>query len=327
MLHSARLCTKVCMWPFIKQYYQYKSTFVMFSLSRKTVHLLFCLLLLYGSWGSVPLGNKIALEYFPGFMLAGLRFSVAGFALLAYTFVRREASRITRTDIKHNIINGFFLVMLSSGFVAKAQESVPSGMAAVLFGAAPIWLVLGEWLLWGGKRPTFAQATGLILGFCALVWLNFYQGMSSEASVFGLLLLLFSTFAWVYGTHLSQVLHNKSTLSVLRTTGLVLLFGGLETLLLALLTGERVDVFALPAGAYFSLAYLAFFSSIIGYTSYLWILFNSRAIVAISYEYVTPGIAIILGALFAEEPLDVSVLLVSILLLCSVFFMTSNDKS
>ncbi len=294
---------------------------------KKKLYLIICLFLLYISWGSTFLGNKIALHYFPGFMLSGLRFTTAGLVLLAYTYLRREKSTISWNDIRYTLLNGCFLVVISSGFVAKAQENVPSGMAAILYGAAPIWLVLGQWLLWGGKKPTKTQASGLFLGFSSLVCLNIHQGIHSDASILGLFLILISTFAWVYGSHISQVYQVKNNLSIIKSTGLLLFIGGIETLALSLLLGERVNICALPTQAYLSLAYLTFFSSIIGYTSYLWLLYNSRAIVAISYEYVTPVIAIALGAFFAGERLDIVIILTSLALVLSVFLITTHDRT
>ncbi len=299
----------------------------MLKLNRRTLMMVGCLLLLYISWGSTFIGNKMALEFFPGFIFTGLRFTIAGLALLAYTFIVREQTRIVWADVKLSLLNGIFLVVVGSGFVAKAQEfQVPSGMTAILFGAAPIWLILGQWLLWGGSKPTFVQALGLILGFLSLIVLNIHQGISADASIFGLLLILVSTFAWVYGSHFSQQHKNDNTLSVIRSSGLLLLVGGLETLALGVLIGERVDLFALPLPAFLSLAHLTIFSSIIAYTTYIWLLFNARAIVAISYEYVVPAVAVMLGAFVADEAIDSVIIITSCVMVFSVFLITSHDR-
>ena len=299
----------------------------MLEFSRKSAVLVICLLLLYISWGSTFLANKIGLEYFPGFMLTGLRVLIAGFVLLVYTYVQGEKSIIKWHDIKLQGLNGFFMVLIASALVSKAQEySVPSGVAAILYGAAPIWLMLGEWIFWGGQRPSFKQAIGLSLGFAALIWLNVHQGISGEASIIGLAMIVLSTFAWVYGSHFSQRHKSSNNLSVLRTTGLLLFLGGIETLVLSLAIGERVDLFNLPSQAYYALAHLVIFSSIIAYSTYIWLLFNSRAIVAISYEYVVPVVAIVLGAIFANENVDVSVAVASAIMIMSVFLITTHNK-
>ncbi len=296
-------------------------------LNRKTIRLVFFLCLLYISWGSAFLGNKIALEYFPGFMLTGIRFSVAGLLLLLYTYLRKEQSRIGMSDVKYHCLTGFLLVFISSGLVSKAQHlGVPSGMTAILFGAAPIWLILGQWLFWGGKKPTLWQGSGLILGFSALMGLNIHQGIGGETSLLGLGMILFASLIWVYGSHYSQEHQYDTTLSILRSTGLLLLMGGIQTLCIALFMGERVDIINLPLQAYLAVAFLILFSSVIAYTTYIWLLFNSRAIVALSYEYVVPAIAIFLGALLVHEKIDNIMIIASVVLIFSVFLITSSDR-
>lgn len=285
-----------------------------------------CLLLLYVSWGSSFIGNKIALEYFPGIMLSGIRMTIGGFILLAYTYIRREKSFITWEDIKQNLGLGLFLVLISSGFLSKGQETVPSGTAAMLLGLVPIWMMLGEWLFWGGKRPTIVQFAGLCLGFSALLWLNIHQGAQGETSMFGIGVIISSTFAWIYGSHLSKKWHNNTKQSVIRSTGLLMAIGGLETLVFSLIIGERLDIYSLHIDAFLPLAYLIFMSSIIGYTSYLWLLYNARSIVAISYEYVNPIIAIYLGWLLGGESINMTVITACLLLVSSVFLVTSHGK-
>ncbi len=309
------------------QYIPRLEEYFMPTLQRRTVLLIVCLLLLYISWGSTFLGNKVALEFFPSFMLAGIRFFLAGAALLAFTYFRREASSIGLKDLKFHSFSGILLVFISSGFVVKAQDfGVPSGMTAILFGAAPIWLMLGQWLLWGGKKPTAMQGLGLFLGFSALIVLNIHQGIGGETSPLGLGMILFATVAWVYGSHYSQIHKYDTNLSLLRSTGLLLFLGGLQTLIVSLLLGERITITNLPLEAYLVLGYLVIFSSLIAYTTYIWLLFNSRAIVAISYEYVVPVIAIGLGALFADEQVDAIIIGTAVILISSVFLITSSDR-
>ena len=299
----------------------------MFRVSQNTFKLVICLLLLYMSWGSSFLGNKFALESFPGFLLTGLRFSIAGFVLLLYTYLRGERTTISLNDFKYQMLNGFFMVLIASGLIAKGQEfNVPSGMAAILYGASPIWLMLSEWWFWGGDKPSTKQIFGLGLGFGVLVWLNIHQGTSSEASIVGLLLIMGSTFAWVYGSHFTQKHKCDSDLSVLKATGLLLFFGGLQSLILSYILGERVDFFNVPISAYLALLHLIVFSSIIAYSTYIWLLFNSRAIVAISYEYIVPVIALLLGAFFANEKIDSTTIIASALLILSVCLVIITRK-
>ncbi len=186
--------------------------------------------------------------------------------------------------------------------------------------------MLSQWLLWGGKKPTLKQSAGLLLGFCALIWLNVHQGIQGDVSIFGLLLILLASISWVVGTRISQTSHGESSLSIIRTSGLLLFIGGLQTLVFSLIFDDQVNILQLPIQAYLALAYLSFFSSLVGYTTYLWLLFNSRAIVAMSYEYVTPAVGVALGTFFAGEYLDITIILLSIVLVFSVFLITTHDR-
>ena len=294
--------------------------------TKNSLALLGCLFLLYISWGSSFIGSKIALEYFPGFMLSGLRMTIAGFLLITFTYVRREKSTITWKDIKKNSVLGIFLVLMSSGFLSKGQESIPSGTAAMLCGSVPIWMMLSEWLFWGEKRPAMIQFFGLFLGFGALVWLNIHQGVQGEASLFGIGLVVASTFAWIYGSHVSKKYHTNTEQSIVRSTGLLIGIGGIETLIFSYIVGERIDVSLLDMNAFWSLSYLVVMASIIGYTSYLWLLYHARSIVAISYEYVNPVIAIYLGWLLGGETIDPTVVAACLVLVGSVFLVISHGK-
>jgi len=294
--------------------------------TKNSLALMGCLLLLYVSWGSSFIGSKIALAYFPGFMLSGLRIVIGGGILLTYTYIRREKSSITWEDIKKNAVLGIFLVLISSGFLTKGQESVPSGTAAMLCGAVPIWMMLSEWLFWGEKRPAIRQFVGLALGFSALVWLNVHQGAQGETSTFGITLVVLSTLAWIYGSHISKKYSINTTQSIVRSTGLLMTVGGVETLIFSLLVGERLDVAGLDMKAFWSLSYLVLMASIIGYTSYLWLLYHARSVVAISYEYVNPVIAIYLGWLIGGETIDPIVVAACLLLVSSVFLVISHGK-
>ena len=294
--------------------------------TKNSLALLGCLFLLYISWGSSFIGNKIALQYFPGIMLSALRMIVAGAILLSYTYIRREKSNITWEDIKRNAVLAIFLVLISSGFLSKGQESVPSGTTAMFFGAVPMWMMLAGWLLWGERRPTIKQFTGLLIGLIALLWLNIHQGLEGETSLVGVALIICSSLAWVYGSHISKSYSVNTSQSIIRSTGLLMWIGGLETLVFSLLIGERLDVSLLNTDALLAFSYLVIMASIIGYTSYLWLLYHARPIIAISYEYVNPVIAIYLGWLLAGETIDPTTVAACTLLVSSVFLVVSHGK-
>ncbi len=246
--------------------------------------------------------------------------------MLAYTYIRKEKSRITWPIIKRTIFLAFFFVSLSSGLLSVGQKTVPSGMAAILYATAPVLFMLADWIFWKGERPSKTQGIGLVLGIFAMFILNFQQIMSADTSLFGVACIFVSVLSFIYGSHLSMVYRGNDDLSVIRSSGLTLFIGGIITMLLALLLGERVDFFAMPGEAYFLLTFIVLSSTITGYTCYLWLLYNTRVAVAISYEYIAPVVAVALGVFFAGESIDSLSIMASFVLLASVFLITTHGK-
>ncbi len=288
----------------------------------------FCLLLLYLSWGSVYFVNKILLEYYPPLSINSYRFILAGLIMLAFTYVRKEKSRITWIHIKHSAVISFFMILVGSGALYTGQQlGVPSGVCSVLYATVPLVFLLSDWLFWGGDKPSKYQMIGLVLGLGAMAVLNMHQLVFIKTSAFGVFFVILSVIGWVFGSHMSKVYHVGDSLSVPRSTGLMLLLGGIESLFLALFMGERVNFASLPIEAYLWCIFGVMSSSIIAYSAYLWLLYNTRAAVAVSYEYVIPIVAIPLGVVFAGESVDSIMIAASLVLVLSVCLIVTHSKS
>lgn len=294
--------------------------------TKSVLALIACLFCLYISWGSSFLVTKIGLNYFPGIILSGSRMVVAGILLYSYSIIRHEKTKISIADIKQNALLGFFLVLLASGLLTKGQEYVPSGVAAMLCGAVPIWMVLAEWLFFGGERPALKQIIGLVTGFMALLGMHIDYDGGRGISFVGVTLIIISTWAWVFGSYLSKKYSGTSRHSLVRSSSLLMLIGGVETLIFALLVGERFSEVTLNLEAIGVFASLVLLSSIVGYMSYFWLLYHVRSVVAISYEYVNPVIALYLGWLFLNEQVSSSMILMCAVMVGSVFLVVSHGK-
>ena len=285
-----------------------------------------CLTLVYISWGSCFISIKFAIESFPPFMMCGLRMMLAGVLLYLWSWARGERNLPTRKDLSQSFILAFFMVFMASGFLAKGQESISSGTAAMILGAVPIWMVLGGWLFCGDPRPSLVQFFGLGTGFAGLILLSVNQTASGTDSGWGILLVLCAAFGWVTGSFLSKKQASETQLSVIQTSGLLMFIGGLQSLVGAAVLGEfstfsMDSVTPLSAGA---LLYLVIFGAIIAYTCYFWLLLHTRTVVAISYEYVNPVIGVFLGWLLAGEQVDGVIVTACCLTVLSVFFIVSR---
>ena len=293
---------------------------------KKTAHVLGCLFLVYLSWGSSFIGIKFAIESFPAFLLCGLRMTLASILLYLFTWLKGERQSPTLNDIRQYCILAFFMVLVSSGFLCKGQESVASGTAAMVFGSVPVWMALTGWLFFREPRPTLKQCIGLAGGLAGLVLLGLHHGGSGDTSIWGLLLAVIAALGWVAGSFYSKRHHDGSKLSVMRGSAVLMFLGGMQSFVAALITGEfsKFHPEHVSMSGIAALIYLVVAGAIIGYTCYIWLLFHTRTAVAISYEYVNPVIGVFLGWLLANERVDAVIVVACCLTVLSVFFVVSK---
>lgn len=250
------------------------------------------ILALYIIWGSTYLGMRIALESMPAFMMAGIRFIVAGGML--YSFLRlRHVPSPTRSQWLGAALVGTLLVVCGNGGVNFAEQWVASGLAAVAVGAAPLWAAFFFGFL--GRWPKRLEWLGLAMGFVGVVLLNLEHGM--WASPIGAIVLLVAPMCWALGSALSS---RVSLPDGLMSSAAQMLVGGVILLAISLLMGERLH--SIPTWhSLAALAYLIIFGSLVAYSAYGYLLRRVRPALATSYAYVNPIVAVGLGIGLAGE--------------------------
>jgi drug/metabolite transporter (DMT)-like permease len=249
----------------------------------------------YIVWGSTYLGIRFALQGgFPPFlMVSGSRFVVAG--LVMFAFLRwRGVAMPTRAQWKNLAIMGALLLMLGNGLVTLAEETVSSGLAAIAIASVPLWM--GLFGAMRGQHPTRSEWLGIAVGFAGVVWLN--AGSTLTASPKGLILLLIAPVAWAFGSVWSR---GRDQPSPFMAASVQMICGGVFLMILGLIMGERFETQAWTMKGALAIGYLAVFGSIIAFSSYVWLLQNARPVLASSYAYVNPVIAVALGAWLAGE--------------------------
>jgi len=252
------------------------------------------LLLVYVVWGSTYLGIHLALESGlpPLSVISGTRFVIAGGLL--YALLRwRGVAAPTRAQWPTLGVMGFCLLFLGNGMVVMAERDVSSGLAAVAVASVPLWMALFS--AFRGERPTRGEWLGIGIGFAGVLWLN--AGSSLTATPAGLVFLLIAPLGWAAGSIWSR---GRDLPSPFMTAAAQMLCGGVILVAGGLLRGERIDMLPNLQGV-LSVGYLTVFGSIIGFTAYVWLLQNVRPVLASSYAYVNPVIAVALGAWIAHE--------------------------
>ena len=271
--------------------------------------ILLSLFALYILWGSTYLAMRFALVSFPPFLMAGIRFIIAG--ILLYTFLRiRGAASPTRSQIVGSAIIGLLLLAGGNGGVSFAEQWVSSGLAAVGIAAVPLWAALFIGLM--GRWPKRIEWVGLALGFVGVLCLNFENGV--WANPIGAIALLLAPMSWALGSALSS---RVSLPPGLMASATQMIIGGIFLLGLGLLLGERIHSVPTP-NALIAMVFLICFGSLVAFSAYGYLLRHVRPALATSYAYVNPAVAVGLGVAFAGEHITLIGILAMVVILVGV---------
>jgi drug/metabolite transporter (DMT)-like permease len=279
---------------------------------------------IYIIWGSTYLAIRYAIETIPPFIMGGTRFLVSG--ALLYLWARsRGASRPTKLHWRNAIIAGGFLLLGGNGAVVWAEQFVPSGLTALLVSILPFWLVIIEWVRPPRRRPTGAVLVGLVLGFVGIIVLVGPGNVGGHGDIrpLGALVLILGSLSWAIGSFWSR--DAKLPESALLTTGMEMLGGGALLLVVGALSGEvsHLDVHHVSRASTIGLAYLITFGSLLGFTSYIWLLDKVSPARLGTYAYVNPIVAVLLGWAIAGERLSVRTGVAAVIVICAVALITS----
>jgi drug/metabolite transporter (DMT)-like permease len=279
---------------------------------------------IYVIWGSTYLAIRYAIETIPPFLMGGARFLVSG--ALLYIWARyRGAPRPTRLHWRNAIIAGAFLLLGGNGAVIWAEQFVPSGLTALLVSILPFWLVIIEWVRPPRRRPSGAVLAGLVLGFIGIIVLIGPGNVGGQGDIrpLGALVLILGSLAWAIGSFWSR--DAKLPDSGLLTTGMEMLGGGVLLLIVGVLSGEtsHLDIHHVSRASAIGLAYLVTFGSLLGFTSYIWLLDKVSPARLGTYAYVNPIVAVLLGWAIAGETLSARTAVAAVIVICAVALITT----
>lgn len=281
--------------------------------SPRPLLVVLALLALYLIWGSTYLAIRIGLTAYPPFQMAAIRFLAAGAVLYAWLRWRGMAAP-TRRQWANAAVTGCLLLGLGNGLVCYAEQSVASGLAAVVVAGMPLFAALFGGLY--GQWPQRTEWIGLGVGFAGVVLLNLGGGMSGAP--LGALALLTAAAAWAFGSVWSR---RRDMPPASMNTAAQMLCGGAALLLASLALGERLPD-APPASATLAIVYLAVMGSLVAFSAYLYLLQNVRPALATSYAYVNPPVAVLIGAVFAGEAVHALDLVAMAVILAGVSLIT-----
>lgn len=300
--------------------------------SRWTLRLSFrqvsALLIVYLVWGSTYLAIRFAIETLPTFTMAGVRFLIAG--ALLYGWGRwRGGPRATPREWRRMAAIGALLFLAGNGGVVWAEHQVPSGIAALLIAIEPAWIVLLSPLVIPATRLRLQSVLGVALGLAGvtILMLDPTGADPTRTEPLGALAIVGAAFTWALGS----LLTTRRGLPTSRPIafGGQMVCGGLLLLLLGAASGEwaTLEVEQFSTRSLLALAYLIAFGSIVAISAYGYLLRTTAPIVAATYAFVNPVVAVGLGWLLADEPFTSRLALASAVILSAVALILRQEAA
>lgn len=286
---------------------------------RQTLLIIAALFCTYFIWGSTYLAIRFGIESFPPFLMAGVRFTVAG--LILYAVMRYlGAPNPTRQEWLGASIVGLLLPALGNGTVCYVQQTVSSSVAALSIATAPIWMAIFS-SIWGHKI-TAKEWLGIAIGFVGILLLNI--GGSLHGDLVSALLLIFAAAAWSFGSVWGKYLAMPQGLMA---SAAQMLAGGVALLVMSAIQGEAWPQ-TISQKSWGALLFLVVLGSLIAYSAYQYLLKTVRPLVASSNTFVNPVVAFAVGIWLANEHVTTIELIALGVILVGVFLVLSatNNK-
>lgn len=272
--------------------------------SRISALLVIALAITWVNGGCNFLAFKVGVDALPAVDLAAIRFTTAGLVLAPVALWQAHASGLpSRSQFAAAGLIGATMLIGGQTLTLWGVKYLPAGIASVFGSSPPLFLALFAWLVF--RRPLRKlQLAGVCIGFTGLAFTALISGSASGFRPIGAIAVLAASAIWAAGSLLQQ----RVGLPENRTVNLTvqLLTAGLLLGAFAWTTGafKHLDLARLPHGAWAAIAFLTFFSSIVGYGLFTWLNATASSTLANTYNYVSPVIAIGLAAIFLGEPVS-----------------------
>jgi drug/metabolite transporter (DMT)-like permease len=281
--------------------------------------------IIYFVWGSTFLAIRVGVREVPPFLLAAIRFLVAGIVLYGWMRAKGTPSPTAREWGSASLL-AILIFVFDYGLLFWAEKGVPSGIAAVMMATIPVFMAIAEIGILRTQRLTLRLATALFVGIGGVAVLVSHSVSFGEAPIntAGACALIVAAISWSIAASLSRKVPLPSAKAM--SSGAQMLAGGVFLTLTAGLLGEfrGFHVQAVSRGAWLALAYLIVAGSIIGFTAYVWLIHHESPTKVGTYAYVNPVVAVLVGYFLGGEAIGPRTIVGTLLVLVSVIVITTT---
>ncbi|MDR2774607.1 MAG: EamA family transporter [Tannerella sp.] len=307
----------------------------MFSESKRTgsgkTSIWFAYFLIYVVWGATYYLIGVALQGFPPFLLGAIRFSVAGILLLGWCCFRGEPA-FKGELIRKSAVSGIVLLFIDMAVVMLAQRYLSSSLVATVASSTAIWIMALDVPMWKQNFRSTATLAGILMGFLGVIMLYVEQlspDMTNEHGEYGILILVFGCISWALGTLYAKYRSAAAEdVNAFAGSAWQMLFASAMFWICAFITGDssNTDFTKISASAWFSLACLIVFGSLMAYSAYVWLLKVRPATEVGTHAYVNPLVAVFIGTTLGKEQVTSVQIAGLVVILLSVMLVSKRKK-
>ena len=278
---------------------------------------------IYVVWGSTFLAIRYAVETIPPLFVAGLRHLIAGTLLFGWCWWR--GFRPIRQQWLASTVLAVLFFLIGHGTLHWAQQTLPSGLAALLIATEPIFVAI---ILTATRRARFTRSLliGLLLGLFGVALVIGADVGSNRPEILSSIAVLIGSASWSIGMVYSRsaALHPDPRMAA----AMSLLAGAVILLLAGMVTGEAatLDVAAVSLKSLLALGYLAVAGSLVAYSAYFWLLNRFPPTLIATHTYVNPLVALVLGWAIAGEVLTAQFLFGGLAVIAAIALLSRETS-
>jgi len=289
------------------------------------------LLIMYIAWGTTWIGIAYTIETMPPLIAMAFRFFVATAVLASVLILRNGISvlRLTLPQLKTAAILGIFLLAVGMGTATTGTKVVPIGVASLVVASVPIWTSMFRFL--AKDRPSKKTVFGLFVGFIGIGLIMLpgqteaRPGQAGQSVFLWMAVILIGNISWAFTSFKSKSMDTPSNAFVL--SAYEMFFAGVTLLIVGLLVGESVNDFVNASAVSFAgWSYLIVVGSLLGFSTYVWLLDNAPISLVSTYAYVNPIVAVWLGILLFNEKLSTNVVIGGVIVLVAVAMVLRTES-
>jgi len=275
-------------------------------------------------WGTTYLAIRIGVGHLPPMLFAGLRWLIAGSALLIYFKIKKQ--KLPRgKDLLNLAIVGLALIGFGNGLVVTAEKFVPSGITALFLTTLPFWMVGGEAISGLGKKLNSKTIIGLLFGLSGaiLIFSHDIKNIFNSSYIIGMLCLTGSVICWSFGSIYSK--YKKVEVPLFVGSAVQMFIAGIAQTSLGLILGEAAK-FHFNYESFLAFSYLLIMGSLIGYGSYIYAIAHLPLSLVSTYAYINPIIALFLGWLILDEKITITIGVAAVIIFLGVIIVREGTK-